>query len=805
MNTLQPENQPNAAAPGLGKAWLVLIGLQVPVIVLLFWRFLSGQAYFAYTDIGSDTMGFYTPIAQHMARTLALEGFTGWSFGIGLGSATALWLGDAFMWLNTLGGPDGVLALRIWVYVLKLVLGGLAMLLLLRQWFGAWQVPLIGALAYSFCGYIVINGQWDSEAGVFAMLPLLLWAIVRCLRGKGWLALPLVVALALVCGAFFVSLGVFLAMTGAAFVALSDERGTMFKAWLMRIAPLVALGFLLAAPALVPMMLQYLDGARVSGGQNLFDKLLEQGLSFTDGSLIQVQLASLLHKDIFGVGSAYKGYWNYLEGPGFYIGVMPLLLIAQLARGNAFERKALWWGLAALVAYIVLPVFRLAAMGFAAPYFRVSTLWVTLLLLLLALLALQRVLRDGVDGRMLVVSVVGFTLLLAGTALGPLAERIWTDHVWKLIALALLGVTILTLAQRRILPPRALPFALLALVLLDAWLVARPSYHEGRSIVTPQSNGYLDGSIQALRAIQAADPGIYRIEKTYRSVTLADALAQDYRGVASYSFHSKSAADFQVAMGLIPPPEQAPAVNYTNWLPDPGARFMLQSLLGVKYLVSRAPLQWPGLTPLQTVQGLQVYRNDMALPLGVLHTHQITRAQFDTLNQFEPERANIFKDIVAINAVVLDAPLPGYGSPFDLDNLLQAKALTLEEDYFKPARALQHGGLQITAMTNTHVAGHINNAQAGVLVLSMPLHKGWQVQVDGQTVQPLRAYGGLLALPLAAGQHQLSMNYQIPGLRAGLWLGLLGWAIWLVLAWRQRRQVSDQLHGSLDAGITLKF
>jgi len=330
---------------GMVKIVLILLGLQLLAILPIFWHFLSGDAYFAYTDIGSDTFGFYTPIAQHIARTVAQEGFTGWSFGIGLGSATALWLGDVFMWLNALGGPDNVLPLRIWVYVLKLVLGGMAMLALLRLWFAQISVQVTGALAYTFCGYMVINGQWDSEAAVFIMLPLILWAIVRQVRDGGWLALPLVVALALVCGSFFVSLGVFLALTGVAFVVLSDDRGAMLKTWVTRVVPLMALGFLLAAPALAPMMLQYLDGSRVSGGQNLFDKLLSQGLSVTDLSLIQVQLGSLLHKDLFGVGSAYRGYWNYLEGPGFYIGVMPLLLIAQLARGNTQERRMLYWGL----------------------------------------------------------------------------------------------------------------------------------------------------------------------------------------------------------------------------------------------------------------------------------------------------------------------------------------------------------------------------------------------------------------------------------------------------------------------------
>ncbi|PIQ52186.1 MAG: hypothetical protein COW02_10785 [Comamonadaceae bacterium CG12_big_fil_rev_8_21_14_0_65_59_15] len=767
------------------KIVLILLGLQLLAIVPMFWRFLSGDAYFAYTDIGSDTFTAFTPIAQHIARTVAQEGYSGWSFGIGLGSATALWLGDVFMWLNALGGPDNVLPLRIWVYVLKLVLGGMAMLALLRLWFQSGAVQVTGALAYTFCGYVVINGQWDSEAAVFILLPLILWAIVRQLRGGGWLALPLVVALALVCGSFFVSLGVFLALTGVAFVVLSDDPRAMLKAWVTRIAPLMALGFVMAAPALLPMMLQFLDGSRVSGGQNLFDKLLSQGLSVTDLSLIQVQLGSLLHKDIFGVGSAYRGYWNYLEGPGFYIGVMPLLLMAQLARGSTQERRALYWGLAALAAYIVLPVFRLAAMGFAAPYFRVSTLWVTLLLLLLALLALQRVLRDGVDTRMLWAGIACFAMLLIVANLGELGPRVWTAHVVKLIGLALLTAVVLVLAQRRLLPAAARPPALIALVLLDALLVARSSYLEGRQIVTPLNNAYQDGTVQALQTVRNNDPGVYRIEKSYRSVSLADALVQDYRGVASYSFHSKAAADFQVATGLIPPPEQSPAVNYTNWLPDPGPRFMLQSLLGVKYLISRAPLAWPGFTPVSNGHGLTIYRNDFALPLGVVQTRQLTRTQFDSLNQFEPKRAEIFKDIVLMNAVVLDQALPAYGEPFDLGVLLGASALTLDANYFQPARDLQSRGLQLTAFSNTHLAGTVNTPQAGVLVLSMPLHRGWQVRVDGQDVKPVSADMGLTGIPLAAGQHQVALDYQLPGLRVGLMLGALGWGLLVLIGFKK--------------------
>ena len=103
----------------LSRAWLILLGLQALVALAVFSSFFSGQAYFAYLDIGSDSYGQVLPDAMHMACKLASEGFTGWSFELGLGGPTNFLVGDVFSLMGMLGGPDAVLPLRIWVYVLK--------------------------------------------------------------------------------------------------------------------------------------------------------------------------------------------------------------------------------------------------------------------------------------------------------------------------------------------------------------------------------------------------------------------------------------------------------------------------------------------------------------------------------------------------------------------------------------------------------------------------------------------------------------------------------------------------------------
>ena len=261
------------------KAWLILVGMQAFLALLIFWDFLSGKFYFAYTDIGSDSYLAFVPYAMHMARSIAREGFPGWSFEIGLGSPTAWLLGDPFTLLNQAGGPGNVLALRIWVYLLKIVLGGTSFFVLIRCYVTRWETAVIGALAYSFCGYIVVNGQWDLHATEFGFYPLILWAIARHLRTGNVIALPVVLAVSLVSDVFFVALGVFLLLSGVAFIVTSSEPRAAVKTWLTRIFPLAAIGYLLAAPHLLPVIFQMLDSPRISGGPGAFDRSWHGGPS----------------------------------------------------------------------------------------------------------------------------------------------------------------------------------------------------------------------------------------------------------------------------------------------------------------------------------------------------------------------------------------------------------------------------------------------------------------------------------------------------------------------------------------------
>jgi hypothetical protein len=62
---------------------------------------------------------------------------------------------------------------------------------------------------------------------------------------------------------------------------------------------------------------------------------------------------------------------------------------------------------------------------------------------------------------------------------------------------------------------------------------------------------------------------------------------------------------------------------------------------------------------------------------------------------------------------------------------------------------------------------------AGYLVSRASFSRGWSAKVDGVPAPVLRANGKHRAVPVAAGRHDVVLDYRAPGLDTGLWLSAL--------------------------------
>lgn len=77
----------------------------------------------------------------------------------------------------------------------------------------------------------------------------------------------------------------------------------------------------------------------------------------------------------------------------------------------------------------------------------------------------------------------------------------------------------------------------------------------------------------------------------------------------------------------------------------------------------------------------------------------------------------------------------------------------------------------------------VDTADNAILSVAQPNYVGWEAKVDGQPAQILRAYGGLSALEIPAGQHTVQLRYNPLSFGIGfaisivVWLGLAALAI----------------------------
>jgi hypothetical protein len=754
----------------------ILIGLQALVALVALFDFLTGKAYLAFLDIGIDSYGQTVPALTHLARDLQSGWPDSWSFQFGLGNSNS-GIPNPLSVIGAISGPDAVLPSLVWVYLSRLSLAGLAFYWLLRINGSTITTAVVMALSYTYCGYATVDGQWDGMSMELVLYPLVLAGVVLFLKtGNRW-ALPALIALAAYCGAFMFAVGLLLAYFCLFRCLVADAPAMEFRRWLFGIFPLALLGTALAAPVVIHTAIQILDSPRVTGDHSLMAKLMPIALGVNDIEVLRAELGAFFHKDIFGIANNYRGWRNYLEGPMFYVGMLPLLLIPQLWSAETRNRRRLLVIMLAVGAFLLFPAIRFLTYGFSAPYFRANNLWISMLLLLLAARALDHIMASGIGlRRLFATSATLATALIALWVTSP-EGSIASAHAWKILALIVASTGALSLTPLLSNRPVARFLVLAGITALSAAWLTYASFNADRRPVTPQTTGYADGSAEMVAAIREMDRApFYRIEKAYVSASLNDAAVQNYSGVKSYDFHGSALVRLFIETSVMRREGVSP--NHTNWIVGFGNRLALNTLVGVKYMLSRAPIDWPGYELLAHDRKIFAYRNTMALPLGIVYNRQITASDLKSLSLSA-------QDFVMLQAATVDSPLPSV-ERFNPEEMNLYAGDALARAYFDPAEKLRQNGLKIESFARTRITGSLANDAPGILAFSIPDIPGWSVTLDGKKTPKFRVNHGFFGVALAPGEHRIELDYRPPGLMPGLGIVAIALIVLAGLCYRRK-------------------
>lgn len=83
---------------------------------------------------------------------------------------------------------------------------------------------------------------------------------------------------------------------------------------------------------------------------------------------------------------------------------------------------------------------------------------------------------------------------------------------------------------------------------------------------------------------------------------------------------------------------------------------------------------------------------------------------------------------------------------------------------------LEHGSNAIKATARI-------NPEQELLLFTIPFDEGWQIEVDGEPIEPIKVLDSLLGIPLSPGTHELEMTYRTPYLTEGILISLTSAAL----------------------------
>ena len=777
------------------------LALSLCIAIFLYGDFLTGKALFSYTV--SDAYSQYLPIYKTLARRIASGNFSLWNPSIGFGEPQAYTL--LFYPLNLipilLGAYIGDTAMIVgfaWMQVVKIILAALFTWLFLNKLHFSPEICSVMSLVYALNGILILRGNWRFPADECFLAMMFLWALERYFCDRNWHWIPPCIYLLGCClGAYGIYLYALLTVLYLTFRAVFDRDG--FKAYCKRLFGVglyAMLGVLLCAVILIGFNWTMFRTARFDSTSKL---LTAERFELVNPSILAFGALSSLNINLGGCFDLYNGPLNYLERPIFFIGIGSLFLIVQgFWKGEKRARRMMLIGFGLIALYMIFPgvmdifdaFIRNEELGLRS--YRLSTLWILLVLFVSAVYGLHTVREKGASMVAAGITGAGLGLMLAGfIALAP-QYGITTDRktlVWTGAMILLWTALCMFLLKKgawRSKTVKQIAFALTALLMLtdmvgnEKQLVDRSetvSYMAHQRVVENET-GYYSGLENALQAIAEEDGDFYRIAviRTKTIIAYCHPMYFDYHDSSYYANIDPGTYAFLNAVYPVSF-RNGLGIKYSRGV---GQNPELSELTGYRYMIKSVDSDFDvpdDYVFWQTVGDHLIYRRAGETSIGRTFGTCITRSEFEKLEIEERQR-------VLLTCIVVDDKIKPIGTIVSSEEAKARLSASAEPDLFR-----------VTTWENDRLEGMVSvtgGAAEKTLLLTVPNVYGWKLKVDGRPTQPQTADLAFIGIPLSPGTHTVKLEYA-PGLiPITFCLSFLALAVFIVLAvWKRRKGQKD--------------
>ena len=267
-------------------------------------------------------------------------------------------------------------------------------------------------------------------------------------------------------------------------------------------------------------------------------------------------------------------------------------------------------------------------------------------------------------------------------------------------------------------------------------------------------------------------------EKTYlEGIASMTSLAQDYSSISTYnSMQNGNVKNFVFSSA---PDLLFDGLNYYCYSEHPGDG-RLPAFLGVRYLLSKEGDPVPDTYVFVRSFGIisvyqakeyagivSFYNASRAMTNEDFKTKCKSRGNQKSLNQVLLARLGIEERQEEIAAYQAEAEAKGSTDPVKK---------TAEDNY-----AGDRGTFTLEKAGNdSHLTGTAEVPSDGYLLITVPYEGGWELTLDGEKQEILKADLGFMGVRVRAGSHTFSLDYHPPLLKEGCILSLIGWLIYLL-------------------------
>jgi uncharacterized membrane protein YfhO len=733
---------------------------------LIFKDFLFFKKVYLFKDIGSDTINFYLPNWINVSEHFREFGIPTWSFKQGMGQDVfGLSLADPFNWIYYLLGKDKIASAIIYVELLKLLLTGVFFYGFLTLHKIAGYIKVIFSLLLSFSGFMIVGGSWYvfSTEGVF--FAGLLFALENYFKNKQWIPLAILFAFIGLNQPFNLFLGGLL--VGFYFVfKFLNSTATLKELSIdfLKVSGVSILGALTTVFVWYSLLVQALNSPRVSGEASFFETLIDKGIFSTEETPHNISVIfRLLSNDLLGNGSNYIGWYNYLEAPLLYCGLLTLFTF-PVAFSSTDKTKLKSFSVIILLVIIplVLPFFRNAFWLFSGDYYRIFSLFVIFALMSLSIIGIQEIFTN--KSKKVIILLTSSYLFLLFLLYNPFVpENITIDPSIKKSVFVILTVYYVFTILLRIEKFRNIASILLfAAVLFEIYSFNYDTVKK-REVLTKfdlsQKKGYNDYTVEGVNYLKNFDTSFYRIEKNYSSgmavhQSTNDAKVFGYNGTPSYhSFNQKYYITFLSKMDIINPKIE----SQTRWSIGLSYRPLLQILGSVKYKFSKSDdpnSVGYGYNKIQQTGDVHIFKNIYYLPLGFCYENVLNETQLIA-------HTPIKRDISMLKAVTLE----NNSSLFNDFSMIDTASYSLDysfDNLEQDLSVLRNDSLKINSFKEDEIIGNISLNRKKILFFSIPYDPSWKAFIN-QSETPIHiANIGFMSIVVPEGNHEIKLKFTPP-------------------------------------------